>query len=244
MTLLSYLRDAVLHAGQLLCMGLLPCVIYAFLMQKLSLSIRGRLTSLLGIRGYVYLTVPGVAVHELSHVLFCLIFFHRIREMKLFTPGGGETLGYVNHSYNPKNPYQRIGNFFIGTGPVWGGILVVWLISRWLLPARGWGDLFSVAVWCRWQTWLWLYLFLTVSSHITLSVSDLKGAADGGLFILLITLVLTVTLDKCCRFTDRVWKVLTEFWTVCMPPLTAALVLTAAFALLLALLIRKRNVTQ
>ncbi len=243
MALLSYIWDALLHAIQLLCVGLLPCVIYAFLMQKCSNAIRIRLASLLGIRGYVYLTAPGVVVHELSHAAFCPIFFHRITKMKLFSPEEDGTLGYVNHSYNPKNPYQRIGNFFIGTGPVWGGILVIWLISRWLLPSGSWGELLTLQVWSRWQSWLWLYLFLTVSSHITLSPPDLQGAADGGVFIILLTLALTIALDKCCGFTDRAWEVLTEFWSACLPLLTGALVLTAAFALLLALLIRKRNLT-
>lgn len=241
MEILSYLGNAILHAVQLLCIGLLPCVLYAFLMQKCSNAIRIRLASLLGVKGYVYLTFPGVMIHELSHALFCLLFFHRITEMKLFSPEADGTLGYVNHSCNPKNIYQRIGNFFIGTGPIWGGILVIWLISIWLLPSGSWDDLLTLEIWGRWQTWLWLYLFLTVSSHITLSPPDLKGAADGGLFIILLSLVLTAVLDRSCGFTDRAWKVLTEFWSLCLPLLTGALILTAAFALLLSLLIRKRN---
>lgn len=243
MAILSYLGDALLHAVQLLVIGLLPCVVYAFLMQKCSNAIRIRLASLLGVKGYVYLTCPGVMVHELSHALFCLLFFHRITEMKLFSPEADGTLGYVNHAYNPKNLYQRIGNFFIGTGPVWGGILVIWLISRSFLPSGSWGELCTASTWSHWQTWLWLYLFLTVSSHITLSAPDLQGATDGAVFIVLLTLVLTILLDNCCNFTDRAWKLLTDFWSTCLPLLTGALLLTAAFALLLALLIRKRNLT-
>ena len=239
----TYLWNTIQHAVQLLCIGLLPCVFYAFLMQIFSNVIRLRLASLLGIRGYVYLTAPGVMVHELSHAAFCLVFFHRITEMKLFSPEEDGTLGYVNHTYNPKNPYHRIGNFFIGTGPVWGGILVIWLISNWLLPSDNWNDLFLLNTWCKWQTWLWLYLFLTVSSHITLSLPDLAGAADGAIFIVLITLVLTIALDHNCNFTDRAWKQLTEFWSACLPLLSGALLLTAAFALLLALLIPKKIFT-
>ena len=241
--MLTYLWNALLHALQLLCVGLLPCVVYAFLMQVFSHAIRVRLASLLGLRGYVCLTAPGVMVHELSHAAFCLIFLHRIVKMKLFSPEEDGTLGYVNHTYNPKNPYQRIGNFFIGTGPVWGGILVIWLITGRLLPEESWRELFSAGgVWCRWQTWLWLYLFLTVSSHITLSPPDLQGAADGGVFIVLATLVLTVALDGSCHFSDRAWELLTEFWGTCVPLLLGALALTGTFALLLAVLIRKRDV--
>ena len=240
MDILSYLMNALLHAGQLLVVGLLPCVIYAFLMQKFSNAIRIRLASLLGVKGYVYLTFPGVMIHELSHALFCLLFFHRITEMKLFSPEADGTLGYVNHAYNPKNLYQRIGNFFIGTGPVWGCLLAVTLISRWLLPSGNWGELLTLQVWSRWQTWLWLYLFLTVSSHITLSASDLQGALDGGVFIILLVFVLTVLLDGFCRFTDRAFENMNAFWSTCAPPLVAGLLVTAAFAFVMVLLIRKR----
>jgi hypothetical protein len=73
-------------------------------------------------------------IHELSHALFCIIFGHKIQEMKLFSPENDGTLGYVNHSYNPKNPYQQIGNFFIGTGPIWGGVLLLYVASYFLLP--------------------------------------------------------------------------------------------------------------
>ena len=240
MASLSYLGNALLHAVQLLVMGLLPCVVYAFLMQKCSNAIRIRLASLLGVKGYIYLTFPGVMIHELSHALFCLLFFHRITEMKLFSPEADGTLGYVNHAYNPKNPYHRIGNFYIGTGPVWGGLLVILLISRWLLPSGNWGELLSLQAWSRWQTWLWLYLFLTVSSHITLSAPDLQGALDGGVFIILLVFALTILLDGYCRFTDRAFEQLTALWSTCAPPLVAGLLLSAGTAILLALLIRKR----
>jgi hypothetical protein len=68
----------------------------------------------------------GTPVHELGHAMFCVIFGHKIVEMRLYTPNDKEgVMGYVNHSYNRKNIYHQIGNFFIGVGPILLGTAVI-----------------------------------------------------------------------------------------------------------------------
>ena len=49
--------------------------------------------------------------------------------MQLFRPGRDGTLGYVEHAYNRRSLYQSVGNFFIGTGPIWFGSALVYLLS-------------------------------------------------------------------------------------------------------------------
>ena len=76
----------------------------------------------------------GTIVHELGHAVFCLIFGHKITDMKLFHPDPQTgTLGYVKHTYKSNNIYQLMGNFFIGIGPILLGTAVIYLLSYWLL---------------------------------------------------------------------------------------------------------------
>ena len=62
-----------------------------------------------------------------------MIFRHRIIKMHLFSPGRDGSLGSVEHSFNPRSAYQRIGNFFIGTRPIWFGTALVCLLGWYLL---------------------------------------------------------------------------------------------------------------
>jgi hypothetical protein len=80
-------------------------------------------------------------VHELGHALFCVLFGHTIRDISLFRPRKDGVLGYVKHSWNRKNLYQNIGNFFIGTGPIWLGTALIVLIAFALFGADLWRPL-------------------------------------------------------------------------------------------------------
>ena len=254
MVVLEYLWQVIKQSLYVLAVGFLPYLIFALLMQKISNAIRCRLASLLGLKGYVYITAPGVMIHELSHAFFCLLFRHKIVEMKLFSPEEDGTLGYVSHSCNPQNKFHRIGNFFIGTGPIWGGICVLWLVTMLFIPRdilvielgvfEAFRSLikfiFSAQFWCRWQSYCWLYLFLTISSHITLSKPDLEGAKDGAVFLIAAVFVLELLLGWSTSLTRTADSLLYSGFVCTSGILGLCLIITCFFAVVLAVFIRKK----
>lgn len=77
----------------------------------------------------------GVPIHELGHAIMCVLFRHKIVATQFFpTDTSQGALGYVQHQYNHKSVYQRIGNFFIGIGPIISGITALILLMRYFVP--------------------------------------------------------------------------------------------------------------
>lgn len=129
---LTYLSTCLLATGRQLLWLLGPLLFFALTMHYCSHLIRTRAATALGANCYVWLTMPGTVAHELGHAFFCCLFGHRIVGISLFRPGGKGALGYVKHSYNRKNLYHNLGNFFIGTGPIWFGSALILLSIYWL----------------------------------------------------------------------------------------------------------------
>lgn len=198
MFILYYLKDVLCWTVQLLWAMLGPFLLTAFLMQWFSNMLRSGFVKLFGIQAFVYLLAPGVMLHELGHALFCIPFGHKIVEMKLFSPQNDGTLGWVNHSYNPNSFRANIGNFFIGTGPVWLGVAALYGVTCWLLPVERL-DMQGLPIFDAssrfltevifhkdafgWQWFVWAYLAFAIGANITLSPPDIEGAATGFFFI-------------------------------------------------------------
>ena len=183
---------------------LLPFFLIAGVLQFISMLLRRYTFLLAGEKFWTILAAAGTVLHESSHALFCLIFRHKIKDMKLFSPDGKGTLGYVNHTWDKRSFYQCAGNFFIGIAPVIIGTLVISLLTFIFYPAayRSIGAenfntladvlaeslklcrrmLCNVAApenFFRWQSWVHLILILLIGSQITLSAADFKGVKAG-----------------------------------------------------------------
>ena len=213
--LLNYLYQVIFTVGIIVIFGLI-----------IALCRRGfcRLIGYNGPRILLATGIVGTPIHELSHALFCLIFGHKIVEMKLYQPGSDDgTLGYVSHTFNPRNIYHQIGNFFIGVGPILGGSGVLLLLMWGLTPELFGGvletlgglepfaDFSSVgeymgALWevvvqifagenlADWRWWIFIVLAFMIASHMELSTADIKGSVKGLLILLGIILVMDLIL--------------------------------------------------
>jgi apolipoprotein N-acyltransferase len=123
---ITTLNQLLLFFGLLIVLVLLLSL-SATVVARLSVRFWGRN---LFLYGFSWL---GTSVHELSHAFFALVFGHKITEIVLFEPNkDGASLGHVNHSYNKKSIYNKIGNFFIGIGPVLASGMVLFF-ATWLI---------------------------------------------------------------------------------------------------------------
>ena len=170
---------------------------------------------------FVYVTsVIGTPIHELGHAIMCLLFGHKITEMKLLLPPGhaSGTLGYVSHSYSRKNPWALFGNLFIGVGPIFSGLAVIILVlvlcfpSEWNAYIASTASLGSSAPISEiaqsvfsllfslpkafsdsfWVALIGMIVILFVAQHITLSTADIKGSLSALPLYLLLIFVITL----------------------------------------------------
>ena len=187
----------------------LPPLIAGAALQFVTAHFRLRCAEVFGARFCVWATAPGVMLHEFSHAFSCLIFRHRITDFVLFSPQKNGNLGWVVHQWDRRSIWQRIGCFFIGVSPLAFGAAAIVFLTLLLLPpyealpfpelpdagfagfklqfratflglCRMWiepGILFG------WRFWLWLYAMIAIGSQLTLSRSDLEGAASGAIVL-------------------------------------------------------------
>ena len=99
-----------------------PVVLFAAAIHILQRTTQRRLAERFGWKSVLWTGWLGTPVHELSHVVMCLVFRHRIDDVSLFEPDPESgRLGYVRHSWRVGNWYEELGNVFIGLAPLIGG---------------------------------------------------------------------------------------------------------------------------
>ncbi len=105
-------------------------IVIGFLLGYLESLTRMYWSRAFGRKGFLLTAWIGVPIHELGHAIMCVLFRHKIVATQFFpTDTSQGALGYVQHQYNHKSVYQRIGNFFIGIGPIISGITALILFN-------------------------------------------------------------------------------------------------------------------
>ena len=199
--------------------AILVCGFVVWACERLFVKILGRS----GYKAVLVSSIIGTPVHELGHAIMCPVFGHRITKLVLWQPRSADgTLGYVRHTYNSQNLYHRLGNLFIGTGPIFSGVAVLSLLLHFVFP-NTWNAYFSsvislverntplqdivspglsiipnmIAEFGDQAVSLWLRILvvlvmLSVSLHINLRPADIKGALNALVPYLILALLVTV----------------------------------------------------
>jgi len=172
-----------------------------------------------GRRVFLATGVAGTPIHEFGHVFFCVIFRHKIQQVKWFSPNAQDgTLGFVLHVYNRRNVYHQIGNFFIGIGPLLFGSAAIVGLMYLMLPnassvSFGGGAAGAVSVVGYWESlssvilaifapsnfagvlwWVFILLAGSIALHMDLSVADIRASARGLAYITALLLVVNLVL--------------------------------------------------
>src|SRR4030042_879084 len=135
MTVLVFIKDLLLATISQMASLFAGLFIFGLLIQLISQLTYKSLEKSFGNKGIYLVAWLGTPIHELGHALFCLIFRHKMVEIEFFKPDPlTGTLGYVYHKWNRSNPWQVLGNLFIGIGPVILGSVVLLAIFYFLIP--------------------------------------------------------------------------------------------------------------
>jgi tryptophan-rich sensory protein len=178
----------------------------------------------LGSKGVLVTAWIGVPIHEIGHLIQCFIWGHKVTKVKLLQLNRSDgVLGYVEHRYNTNSLYQQIGNFFIGLGPIFSGIGSL-ILGMYLFVPDSFRvftayiqqnvtsenldihilvgtvlalvkSLLTVENFMNPLFWMYLWIAISISSHIALSKADIKGATKGLLTIFFILVLINLVAE-------------------------------------------------
>lgn len=194
-------------------------LIFGYIYQLIESKSNAYVIKTFGVNGLL-LTGIGTVIHEFSHYIMCKIFGHRVTEVKLFRPfkfKNDGVLGYVRSSYNRNSLIQRIGSFFVGIAPMIGGTIFIMIASVFLFPQMYdnlvftldisqpksiinmfidntdvfYTTIFNLDNFKDKNFWIFIYIVISITLHMSLSKADLENAKEGILYIFITSMILT-----------------------------------------------------
>ncbi len=135
MSILVFIKDLIVATFSQMASLFTGMFLFGLLIHFVSQLTFKSLERAFGHKGVYFVAWLGTPIHELGHALFCVMFMHRIVGIEFFKPDPlTGTLGYVYHKWNRSNPWQVLGNLFIGIGPVILGCGVLFAMFYFLIP--------------------------------------------------------------------------------------------------------------
>jgi hypothetical protein len=135
MIIFHYLLDSLINSFKTIFV-FLPIIIPCSIIEIFSGFANRRFARKFRWWGIVPLALVGTPIHELSHAIVAFLTGHKIKELALFRPNRrtGE-LGHLTHSWNERNPFHKyIGNSLIAIAPFFGGSIILYFLTKLLLP--------------------------------------------------------------------------------------------------------------
>lgn len=135
MSVFGFIKDLIIATVSQMVSLFGGIVVFGLLIHFISRLTFDTLARAFGRKGMYVVAWLGTPVHELGHAVFCIIFAHKITDIAFFKPDPlTGTLGYVYHKWNRSNPWQVLGNFFIGIGPIILGCIALLAAFYFLIP--------------------------------------------------------------------------------------------------------------
>lgn len=131
-------------------------------------------------RLYALFLFPGIVVHELSHVVGCLLTGTKIKNIKLFSFKGG----YVRHKRT-----GAIKTAIISFFPIVGSLVFLFFLMKLMIGVDSWQKIITEFEFGL-RFWLFFYFSITVIICLLPSKKDFKNATVGFFLLVLIVLVL------------------------------------------------------
>lgn len=125
-----------------------------------------------------FLFLPGVVLHEFSHLIIANILFVPTGEVEFFPEIHGNQVKMGSVAIARTDPLRR---FLIGVAPVIGGIGVILLVSQFVSP-----------VIASWQNGAILYCIFEIANTMFSSSKDMEGALGFVLGAVSISIVLQI----------------------------------------------------
>ncbi|MDA0155230.1 hypothetical protein AB4239_03615 [Vibrio sp. 10N.286.45.C10] len=145
-------------------------------------------------RVLVFITgIVGVPLHELGHYLMCKLVGFKVTEVKLFQmpTQDNPVLGYVNYEY-PMTISGSIRKVIVSIGPIFTGIVALYFLSPQVTPYLFNNNTIDLMLFMNkagWQQWFLIWVLSSVTLHMLPSLTDIKIAMAGSLWIGVFTYV-------------------------------------------------------